>query len=257
MKVLGDSKLELIKTSQIHLECPKNMQQKTNTEAVNLAETIYNISKQTKISEAFGANNSQQSITAQINGETFLFPKNCKFFCKDVSVIQKHLIVNQTQSINKSEMQCMIKYDLILLDPPWWNKYIRRKNAKCDTAYKMMYNEDLRNIPVEDLLNENGIVVVWCTNSQQHMKALIEDIFPKWNVKYLGKWFWVKVTKNGDPICNFSEPPGKQPFEQIVFGCRLKERLNEFPDGKLVVSVPSALHSHKPPLVGQLRANNL
>jgi hypothetical protein len=54
-------------------------------------------------------------------------------------------------------------------------------------------------------------------------------------------------------VCKFSEPPGKQPFEQIVFGYRKggnrKQPLPE-PD-RVIVSVPSAVHSHKPPLSGE------
>lgn len=52
-----------------------------------------------------------------------------------------------------------------------------------------------------------------------------------------------------EPICNFSDPPGKQPFEQIVLGCN-NNNIKQFDDGKIIISIPSALHSHKPPLIG-------
>ncbi|KAJ3647828.1 hypothetical protein Zmor_019685 [Zophobas morio] len=139
------------------------------------------------------------------------------------------------------------KFDLILLDPPWWNKYIRRKRKHTDHGYNMMYNEDLKNLPLENHLNHDGLIVVWCTNSAQHLSALRDEIFPKWGVSYLGKWYWVKVTQMGVPICEFAQPPRKQPFEQIVFGGRGSEGL--LPCDKVVISVPSALHSHKPPLI--------
>ena len=54
-------------------------------------------------------------------------------------------------------------------------------------------------------------------------------------------------------MCPFSPPPGKQPFEQIVFGCRKGgKKLQPLPEeNKLIISVPSAIHSHKPPLKGK------
>lgn len=60
------------------------------------------------------------------------------------------------------------------------------------------------------------------------------------------------MTISGQPICQFSCPPGKQPFEQIVFGARNIEKYKHVlqTNGKIVTSIPSALHSHKPPLQG-------
>lgn len=58
------------------------------------------------------------------------------------------------------------------------------------------------------------------------------------------------MTQAGDTICNFNSAPGKQPYELLILGSALeKDRVN-IPDGKLVISVPSAVHSHKPPLTG-------
>lgn len=86
------------------------------------------------------------------------------------------------------------QFDVILLDPPWWNKYIRRKNAHGNQGYQMMYNLDLSVIPVDDILSPEGLVIVWCTNSPQHLKDLREEIFPKWGVRFLTKWYWLKVS---------------------------------------------------------------
>lgn len=50
-------------------------------------------------------------------------------------------------------------------------------------------------------------------------------------------------------MCPFAPPNGKQPFEQIVLARKSCEKVDSL-DGKIVISVPSALHSHKPPLEG-------
>lgn len=61
--------------------------------------------------------------------------------------------------------------------------------------------------------------------------------------------FEIQVTKSIQPICSFSDPPGKQPFEQIIFGSPKGSSVSV--EDKLVVSIPSAIHSHKPPLTGK------
>lgn len=53
----------------------------------------------------------------------------------------------------------------------------------------------------------------------------------------------------GDTICNFNTAPGKQPYELLVLG---SNEVN-IPDNKLLVSIPSAVHSHKPPLIGTVQ----
>lgn len=54
----------------------------------------------------------------------------------------------------------------------------------------------------------------------------------------------------GNTICNFISTPGKQPYELIILGCASDVNVN-IPDSKLIISVPSAVHSHKPPLIGE------
>ncbi|KAI4466635.1 n6-adenosine-methyltransferase [Holotrichia oblita] len=204
-----------------------------NEEALAAGQNLYDTSGLYNVKDVIGEN-TNEAIEVEMQGTHYIFPENCKFYCSAVNNITKHL---------ENE-----KFDVILLDPPWWNKYIRRKKAKVNDTYAMMYNDDLKGLPIEDLISETGLVIVWCTNSTSHLSYLKEVILEKWKVKYMRKWYWMKVTIAGEPICNFSEPPGKQPFEQIVFAARDRDIFVDIPDERLVVSVPSALHSHKPPL---------
>lgn len=218
---------------------PDDDPQKTNTDAIELSNKVYEDSGKSILLNTIGENVGKARLI-EINNCNFLFPENCKFYSKDVAEIERYLID--------------IKYDLILLDPPWWNKYIRRKRAKTQHGYVMMYNDQLRDIPLEKLLKDDGLVIVWCTNSMQHLNYLCNEIFPKWNVSKVAKWYWLKITEFGKPICAFSKPPRKQPFEQIIFGSRNSHNTFNLKDGKLIISVPSALHSHKPPLIGNCKS---
>lgn len=207
-----------------------------NKDALQTAEFVYKESSKQLVQNCFGSNIGFAKVQ-QIDNSYYLFPENCEFHCKDISDISNSLAMRQ--------------FDIIILDPPWWNKYIRRKRKKSSDGYKMMYNNDLKIIPIESLLKENGLIAVWCTNSTQNLEELLNDIFPKWQVRFVAMWYWIKITQSGETICEFTDPPGKQPFEKIIFGAKRSSHLPE--NGKLVVSIPSAIHSHKPPLIDLLR----
>lgn len=164
-----------------------------NKNALEYANWIYEQTGKALVTNISGGNLGP-AIVKLVNSERFMFPSNSQFYCKDVANIGTELEG--------------LEFDLILLDPPWWNKYIRRKRKKCPYAYEMMFNCDLKEIPIEKLLSSSGLVVVWCTNSPQHLNYLVKEIFPKWKVSFVAKWFWLKVTQNGEPVCEFSTPPG-------------------------------------------------
>lgn len=111
----------------------------------------------------------------------------------------------------------------------------------------MMYNEDIASIPVANLLGPDCLVAVWCTNSPSNIDALKNTIFPQWGVTYISTWYWLKITVDYQPVTPFAAGLAKQPFERIIIG---KIGNVQVPETKLIVSVPSALHSHKPPLLG-------
>jgi len=57
----------------------------------------------------------------------------------------------------------------------------------------MMDDQDLAQLPINQFLTSNGLVCVWCTNSQNHIDSLKSVLFPLWNVKYVACWYWIKV----------------------------------------------------------------
>ncbi|XP_076246663.1 methyltransferase like 4 isoform X2 [Calliopsis andreniformis] len=184
---------------------------------------------------------SQKFYQETFSNEDGNFYEKCSFYCYDVRDIAKKMELNN-------------QYDFILLDPPWWNKSIRRKKTKyLEASYKMMYNDELAKIPIGKLLSSNGIVAIWCTNAPSHLHSIFNDIFPSWGVTYKAKWYWIKVTQLGDPVCNFNLALGKQPYELLVLGSVVNNNEINIPDGKLLISVPSAVHSHKPPLTEVMR----
>ncbi|XP_047996528.1 N(6)-adenine-specific methyltransferase METTL4 isoform X2 [Leguminivora glycinivorella] len=179
-----------------------------------------------------GGNNSDSALICSVKDEQFLIPSNCSFYCGCVK--------EQCDKLTG-------KFDIVVADPPWWNKYIRRlKHANDKLSYSMMYNEDIASIPVKNLLSPNCLVAMWCTNAPSNIAAVKDLIFPQWGVEYLTTWYWLKVTTDMEPLCEFSSGCKKQPYERIILG---KVGDVTVPEEQLIVSVPSALHSHKPPLL--------
>lgn len=67
----------------------------------------------------FGQNNENFSVLCDFGDKKYLLPENSTFYCCDISDISKKLSEND-------------KFDIILLDPPWWNKAVRRKKTNFD-----------------------------------------------------------------------------------------------------------------------------
>lgn len=151
-----------------------------NDDALIASQNIYHVSGLHTVKDVIGEN-TNDAIEVEIQKTHYIFPEDSKFYCSDISNIMRHL---------RNE-----KFDIILLDPPWWNKYIRRKKAKVNNSgtYAMMYNDDLKELPIEHLISETAVVIVWCTNSTSHLSYLTDVIFEKWKVKYMKKWYWMKV----------------------------------------------------------------
>ena len=159
-----------------------------------------------------------------------------------------------TCDVAELEQQVPGQVDVIVMDPPWANRHVKR--VRWSTGYTMMSDQDscLTSLPISTLLRPGGLVLAWCTNSPKH-RATLHDCFASWGVEEEATCYWLKLTRHGQLVSEFSS--GKQPYEVLVVGRRKgehnvgeKSKAAEirFPDGLVLLSVPSAIHSHKPPL---------
>ncbi|KAK9403381.1 methyltransferase-like 4 [Crotalus adamanteus] len=145
------------------------------------------------------------------------------------------------------------KYGIIVIDPPWENKSVKRSNR-----YGFLSHWQIKEIPVPALAAPNCLVVTWVTNRQKHLQFVKNELYPHWSIYGVVEWFWVKITKSGEFVIPL-DSLHKKPYEILVLGrvqgntdipLRLSEdeKFSAIPDQKLIVSVPCTLHSHKPPL---------
>lgn len=181
--------------------------------------------------------------TKVICGTKYVLPPHVHYICDDVTNILDHTSDG--------------KYDLIVMDPPWQNKHVKRKKSAngSQQGYDMMSVDDILKIPVDYLLKDGGLLVVWSTNRPSQMQEFLQGLHT-WGVEHIATWYWLKVTKAGEPITPLvGSCHSKLPYERIFIAqkCRTKEYPQNIPDNFVFCSTPSGIHSHKPPIFELLK----
>lgn len=91
-----------------------------------------------------------------------------------------------------------VKYDIILLDPPWPYYGDQTKMGAAANHYDLMTQDDINDLPVGDILNDNGIAFIWGTWPK--LENIIEAI-DCWGLHYRGCAFnWFKTKKDGETL---------------------------------------------------------
>ncbi|CRL03372.1 CLUMA_CG016380, isoform A [Clunio marinus] len=231
-------KMKLFLTSSIDEE------EKLKDENIKLVNKFYDDESSTDVGYFHGENNLQYGKLLTIKENIYLIPSCCKFFNKKIEDMETFLPSDEAN-----------KFDFIVIDPPWKNRYIKRVKKKTGSkqGYFTMSDDEIMEIPLENYIKNSSIVIVWCTNSPSHITALQERILNKWNLKLLSRWQWVKIDRNGELFNNIEG--NKKPFEQIFVTCHVNSQNNyqEIKDEKFIFSHPSSIHSHKPPLIDLFR----
>lgn len=87
------------------------------------------------------------------------------------------------------------KYNIIYADPPW--SYRNRGGVQGNVLkhYQTMKNEDIYNLPIENIADDNCILFLWATfpNLQEALNTI-----KAWGFEYKTCGFnWIKKNKNG------------------------------------------------------------
>ncbi|KAF1373131.1 hypothetical protein PFLUV_G00257140 [Perca fluviatilis] len=172
-------------------------------------------------------------------GEEYVIPPHTAFLLSDFTRIQPLVHYGR-------------RFDLIVMDPPWENKSVKRSRR-----YSSLPSSQLKRLPIPLLASVNCLVVTWVTNRPSHLRFVRDELYPHWGVEVVAEWFWVKVTTSGQFVFPL-DSHHKKPYEVLVLGryrsaaddTTSSSETSELPveDQRLIVSVPSALHSQKPSL---------
>lgn len=88
-------------------------------------------------------------------------------------------------------------YQLILADPPWQFKTYSAKGKEKkspENHYNTMDLEDIKNMPVKDIVAKDALCAMWCIDS---MIPHALEVMEAWDFKMINVLFyWHKVTKD-------------------------------------------------------------
>ncbi|KAF7544224.1 hypothetical protein G7046_g9829 [Stylonectria norvegica] len=144
-----------------------------------------------------------------------------------------------------------LSFKLVLLDPPWPNRSVRRKTDKYATTYDLQeMRELLLQIPVAAHLAPDGLVAVWITNKPSIRDFLTSPtgLFAAWGLELVAEWIWLKVAASGEPLYQV-DSQWRKPWEKLVIAKRIGSPKPVALGPKVVVAVPD-VHSRKPNVRG-------
>jgi N6-adenosine-specific RNA methylase IME4 len=133
----------------------------------------------------------------------------------------------------------MKKYQIILADPPWHIKKIKRKvrpNQK-EMDYPTMSVKEIKELPLKDMSAENSVCFLWTI---QKYLPLSFEVLKDWGFKYQRTITWDK--KNGMCLFGFHHRT-----EFCLFG--YKGKIEMYPKRKTIPTYwfeKSPKHSKKP-----------
>lgn len=172
----------------------------------------------------------------KIKEVSYLIPMHSKCICSDIS--------NMSLLVNDCKVNGL--YNCVVLDPPWENKSVKRGRK-----YNTLDFHEIAKIPLNKLCDKNCLIIVWVTNKQKIKNWVKETFFKKWNISFLFEWHWVKLTASGEPVFPW-DSLHKKPYETLVIGCYQSSSCDNFDSSAVtdlvIGSMPTAVHSHKPPL---------
>ncbi|KAL1853420.1 hypothetical protein Plec18167_005487 [Paecilomyces lecythidis] len=162
------------------------------------------------------------------------------------------------------------KFNMILLDPPWPNRSVRRSSHYVTHAYSNMdaltgyieailqtylYKPDGVSLEKQkqgekDTIqpSQKSIAAIWVTNTAKSRKAAY-DAMLRSGLSVTEEWIWVKTTVDGEPV---SPVDGlwRKPYEVLVIGQRdigNREGKDQPKLRRVIAAVPD-IHSRKPNL---------
>ena len=137
----------------------------------------------------------------------------------------------------------MTKYKIIYADPPWSYRNMGNIQATASAQYDTMDNQDIMDLPVDDLSSDNSILFLWAT-FPKIQEAL--DVIKAWGFEYKTIGFnWVKTNpKNGKPFFGVGWYT-KSNAEVCLIGVKGKAPKVSNSVSSVIIS-PRGRHSEKP-----------
>jgi N6-adenosine-specific RNA methylase IME4 len=140
------------------------------------------------------------------------------------------------------------KYNTILADPPWQFQNRTGKMApehKRLSRYSTMSLQDIKDLPVEALVNDTAHLYLWVPNA---LLAEGMQVMECWGFKYKTNLIWYKIRKDGGPDRRGVGFYFRNVTEMILFGVRGKNArtLQAGRTQENIIATRKREHSRKP-----------
>ena len=132
-------------------------------------------------------------------------------------------------------------FDLILLDPPWENRSVRRISSYLTGRVSGGFDIFTIMPMLQDLSNEDTLIAIWITNKES-IRTSVMAAMKHYGFGLIARWSWLKIAANGEPLYPL-HGLWRKPYEILLLF-----RQGEHPvqlDNRVIVGVPNE-HSQKP-----------
>ena len=131
------------------------------------------------------------------------------------------------------------KYNIIYADPPW---QYQESWGNGQVGYKTMSINDIKDIPVQNILEDKAHLYLWVTNP--FLREGIE-VCESWGFDYKTLITWVKTYKDGTPEMGMGYY-FRGCTEHIIFGVKNKMKCINKTTKNMFMAVNTKRHSEKP-----------
>lgn len=187
----------------------------------------------------------------------FLVPPRSSFVLGPCSNPQT---LHRSARAQAQELETPKTFDLILLDPPWPNRSVKRTHKTANSTYSTAATLDdvydlIMAMDLDILMTDSCLIAIWSTNKPAVRELVLgeQGLFDCWGVELVEEWLWLKTTLHGEPVTPIVSV-WRKPYEVLLLGRKRRQytqRSEEAPpqhgevNRRVLVSVPD-LHSRKP-----------
>ncbi|KAF7886030.1 hypothetical protein EAF00_010133 [Botryotinia globosa] len=161
-------------------------------------------------------NASELSKRVEINGDSGIMPAKSTMIYGNIP---------ESNNFSNIEIhQDFPKFHVIIADPPWPNRSALRKDSYATASGFGGIESLLRFLPCHKI-EHNGYVGIWITNKPAFRSMILDEggVFDHWGLELIEEWIWLKVTSNGEPMCEISGT-WRKPWEILLVGRKKDER---------------------------------